>query len=1022
MDSHAQVIRASAGTGKTFSLTNHLMSLLAQGAQPEEILATTFTKKAAGEILERVFKRLSAAALDLNEAEELRRHLKLNSFDQAAAAELLKKLVVEQHRLTICTLDSFFIKVARAYSLELGLPLAWRIIEEVAAHEMLLAAIGEAISRTDIDVLSGLMALLHDGEVRHSVHGAIEGDISRLLSVFRESGAAAWNSLRVPKGLSKDELLACIAALESLQMPLTQKGEPNKRWISANDNALSCVREGDWVKFISQGLASKIIEGESAYFKVDIGTSVLEAYQPLIKHASSVLLRKLKEQTLATLNLLQMVSEHFEALKLSSAGLRFDDVKYLLSENSLTEHAADIYFRLDSRIKHLLLDEFQDTSRSEWSVIRPIVEEILSKASAENSFFCVGDVKQAIYGWRGGVSEIFNEFESGKWELEHARLDVSYRSAPEVIEAVNAVFSEIEQNPVFAESPESISGWAADFTLHQTKLTQLAGRVVLRTLPEPVEDPEQEAAAEIARCVQQIVEVAPESSVAVLVRRNRMIPRIMMELKRLQIDASEEGGNPVHDSPYVAIVLSLIELADFPDNTVAAFHVATSELGKALGFKDASNSEERLRFSFQLRRELGSNGCGKSVLRWCSLLAPVCGRRDRLRLEQLVELAFRFERDAGSRPKYFADYVRSTRVALPTGSPVRVMTIHQSKGLEFDSVVLADIDTVLGSGVQRSGVLLHRADPLSEPDCVVRYPKREVRSLVPTLVEMYEQACAEELRESLSVLYVALTRAVHSLTILIPSSKNRRGNTFADVLVGALARDVERAPDRVLYESGSTDWARTWQGSSVTPTEHPDAHPLNFATAAAPRRFERKRASLAARGVEEVFAYVENREARRRGTAFHAMLEHVEWIEDDFTSGQLSAAVRGVPGGLGAFAEELFAVLSKGEMKQVLSTERYVDWKVDQLQVFNELPYSVLSGSELLSGKIDRVVVGSNGGIAQQIEILDYKTGGIREEDQAKYAAQMEAYREAVSHLFACRPDQIAAGLLYLDEGRFIKY
>ena len=1017
----ALVIRASAGTGKTFSLTNHLISLLAKGVSPDEILATTFTKKAAGEILERLFSRISDAALDSSKADELRGFAQLEQFAQGDAEKLLSSLIDQQHRLTICTLDSFFIRVARAYSLELGLPIAWRIIEEVAAREMLRAAIGEALSRTDIDALSDLMLLLNRGEIKHSVHAAIERDIGELLSVYREAPAHAWNWLSIAGAMDKSGLRDCILALEELDLPLTKKGDPNKVWLAANEEAVSRAREGEWDAFLDAGVAKKIVAGETMFSRAEISEEILAAYQPLIAHASSELLRRLQGQTLATHSLLSFVSERFDSLKLGSAGLRFDDVKYLLSENSLTDSGSDIYFRLDSRIKHLLLDEFQDTSRSEWSVIRPIVEEILSKAAEDNSFFCVGDVKQAIYGWRGGVSEIFGEFESGNWEIDRARLDLSYRSAPEIMDTVNSVFANISDNPVFESKQEQIASWVEDFQRHDTALKELSGHVSLRVLPAVGEEGEQENAAAIAETVKGLVELQPKASVAVLVRRNKMIPRIMMELKRQGIEASEEGGNPVHDSPFVAIIMSALELADYPENTIAAFHVSSSALGEAFGFEDATNDEKRRRLSLDLRRELSASGYGRTIFRWSSVLAPHCGKRDRMRLEQLVDLAFRFERESNSRPGYFADYVRVTRVALPSGSPVRVMTIHQSKGLEFDSVVLSDIDTVLGSGVRRLGVLQHRPDPLSEPDKVIRYPRKGVRALEPVLGEMYEQAVAEELRESLSVLYVALTRAVHTLTVLVPVQKNRSGPTFADILINALALDVERKAGAVLFEAGDRDWVRSWREQDSEVLEEVDAYPLEFADMTKSTRLQRRRATNDKGAAEDVFSYIENREARRRGTAFHDMLEGIEWLDDSSPSVlDLSGRVsRGHKGERRRFAEDLLSKLEMPGARDLLSRERYAKWGAERLEVFNELPYSVLTDGELLTGRIDRVVVAYNGSAVTNVEVIDYKTGDRREADRERYGRQLNSYKEVVSRMFNCPKELVGAGLLYVDSATF---
>ncbi len=121
-----RIIRASAGTGKTFQLSNSFLQLLFGGAESDSILATTFTRKAAGEILDRVFARLADAALDDAKLAALSQQLALPLLDAAQCRRALAEMVRRLHRLRVGTLDSFFIEIARCFCLELGLPPGWR--------------------------------------------------------------------------------------------------------------------------------------------------------------------------------------------------------------------------------------------------------------------------------------------------------------------------------------------------------------------------------------------------------------------------------------------------------------------------------------------------------------------------------------------------------------------------------------------------------------------------------------------------------------------------------------------------------------------------------------------------------------------------------------------------------------------------------------------------------------------------------------------------------------------------------
>ncbi|MEZ6105128.1 MAG: UvrD-helicase domain-containing protein [Pirellulaceae bacterium] len=147
----ATFIRASAGTGKTFQLSNRYLRLLLAGQRPDSILASTFTRKAAGEILERVIQRLARAAASSAEATDLAGHLDAQQVERPEFARLLRDLLRRLDRCRISTLDSYYGQLARTYCLELGLPPAWSILDEAKIAEFR----SEAIRRTLAEGFAG---------------------------------------------------------------------------------------------------------------------------------------------------------------------------------------------------------------------------------------------------------------------------------------------------------------------------------------------------------------------------------------------------------------------------------------------------------------------------------------------------------------------------------------------------------------------------------------------------------------------------------------------------------------------------------------------------------------------------------------------------------------------------------------------------------------------------------------------------------------------------------------------------
>ena len=125
-----QVVLASAGSGKTFQLTLRFAELLLRGARPDEVLAATFTRKAAGEIQARILERLAAAAEGGEGLDELRAQLDWPDLELEACQQVLKATVDALPRMQVLTLDSWFARLGRG-SLELGLDPGWRMVEEV---------------------------------------------------------------------------------------------------------------------------------------------------------------------------------------------------------------------------------------------------------------------------------------------------------------------------------------------------------------------------------------------------------------------------------------------------------------------------------------------------------------------------------------------------------------------------------------------------------------------------------------------------------------------------------------------------------------------------------------------------------------------------------------------------------------------------------------------------------------------------------------------------------------------------
>jgi ATP-dependent exoDNAse (exonuclease V) beta subunit len=1043
------VIRASAGTGKTFQLSNRFLGLVFAGAPLDSILATTFTRKAAGEILNRVLVRLAEAALDPCKLAELGEQIGHAPLDAACCRRMLGQMVHHMHRLRVGTLDSFFVEIARNFSLELGLPPGWEIADDIVDQELRAAAIRRVLQdRSTNDVLR-LMHLLTKGQASRSVSEQISLLVKDLYGCYLEAPKEAWQSLPRCKQLTPPELAEALTALAEVPLPT------GKRFADARQQAVEAAQSDGWEDFLAKGLAAKILNGEGTYYRQPIAQEVAEAYQPLIQHAKAVIIGQIANQTEATHELLERFDAAYQTLKLSERALRFEDVTRKLGTAEVASRLDDVLYRMDVHISHLLLDEFQDTSPVQWKALRLLAQR-LTREGPGKSFFCVGDVKQAIYGWRGGVAEIFEALDEELDQLELKYLNDSRRSSQVVIDCVNRVFEGLVTNAVMQKYDAAAQKWSARFAEHTTFRKELPGYCSLATAPQADEGEKQEvatlrfAADEIVRLHREM----PGYSIGVLVRRNAAVARLIYELRQRGIEASEEGGNPLTDSPAVELVLSLLTLADHPRDTIARFHLASSPMSNMLGLANHQDTTAASRLSHQIRQSLLAAGYGPTIYGWTEQLAPSCDRRDLSRLLQLVQLAYVHDSEAGARVDGFVNRVRRQRVENPAIADVRVMTVHQAKGLQFDIVVLPEMDVRVAG--QPPQMVINRPKPTGAIESICRYVSKDLRALLPpAFAETFSSQERLVVEESLCVLYVAMTRAIHALHMIIAPSRNNEQttpSTYAGLLRSALTNGKRTDPAMVLYEHGDARWftkAKLRAATGAAPPverEQPLAIQLAKSPPQSSRGLDRRTPSQLEGGPLVDLARqlrLDGSPRLDRGTLLHAWFQQIEWLADGQPAEDVLRRIAARPEFNGLDAEELlkefYAALKNPIVRGVLCHSTYErpcgaatacaihaksSGKLWRWQVWRERPFAIRDGDAILSGKIDRLVALYDGSELVAADVVDYKTDKLPADDpQAAdvraevYRPQLDAYRRAASKLCRLAPERVSARLLFVEPG-----
>ncbi|GAA7204083.1 RecB-like helicase [Helicobacter pylori] len=443
MDTKRQcmALKASAGSGKTFALSVRFLALLFKGANPSEILTLTFTKKATAEMKERILDYLKILQKENLEDEkekeksqnilkELEEKYRLNpSFVQNRAQEIYQRFLNAEIRIS--TIDAFFQSILRKFCWFVGLSANFEVNEDTKAHQQQLnESFLSALNNEQLEELSVFITqcLSYDSYTSDSVLEWL-----RFLK----------NKLYLFDPNKKDPVFDEERFLEKLRS-LNQQIQSVE---TASNEAKKAIKCDDFRGFLNSSLTWLEKKSEYRYFKKfkdEIPTLESEC-----EEIENDLKRYYEARESALFKKFPKFIQLYDKATSKIQSLDFDAIKDKVHAllNGYEEMPAEFfYFRLDSRIAHILIDEFQDTSLNDYKILAPFIDEIkagIGQAKWHRSVFFVGDVKQSIYGFRGSFSSLF---ESVSKDFYHDNLEFNHRSSPLIINYVNTIFKKAYQN------------------------------------------------------------------------------------------------------------------------------------------------------------------------------------------------------------------------------------------------------------------------------------------------------------------------------------------------------------------------------------------------------------------------------------------------------------------------------------------------------------------------------------------------------------------------------------------------
>ncbi|ANH43222.1 recombination protein RecB [Helicobacter pylori] len=443
MDTKRQcmALKASAGSGKTFALSVRFLALLFKGANPSEILTLTFTKKATAEMKERILDYLKILQKENLEDEkekeksqnilkELEEKYRLDpSFVQNSAPKIYQRFLNAEIRIS--TIDAFFQSILRKFCWFVGLSANFEVNEDTKAHQQQLnASFLSALNNKQLEELSVFIAqcLSYDNYTSDSI-------LERLR--FLKNKLYLFDSNEKDPVFNEEGFLE---KLRSLNQQIQSVG-------TASDKAKTAIKCDDFRGFLNSSLTWLEKKSEYRYFKKfkdEIPTLESEC-----EEIENDLKRYYEAKESALFKKFPKFIQLYDRATSKIQALDFDAIKdkvHALLKGYEEMPAEFFYFRLDSKIAHILIDEFQDTSLNDYKILAPFIDEIkagIGQAKWQRSVFFVGDVKQSIYGFRGSFSSLF---ESVAKDFYHDNLPFNHRSSPLIINYVNTIFKKAYQN------------------------------------------------------------------------------------------------------------------------------------------------------------------------------------------------------------------------------------------------------------------------------------------------------------------------------------------------------------------------------------------------------------------------------------------------------------------------------------------------------------------------------------------------------------------------------------------------
>ncbi|MBL0941606.1 MAG: double-strand break repair helicase AddA [Alphaproteobacteria bacterium] len=477
-------VAASAGTGKTKVLTDRILHLLLEGFAPERILCLTFTRAAAGEMANRLHKKLS----DWATAEENRLNDDLYQLlgrqPSQKTIELARRLFIQvidvPGGMKIQTIHGFCQSLLKRFPLEAGLSPHFTILDEQTAQALLLQAQTDTLEHTDDPIISKSLEYLSSVFDETSFQDSLKTLISERQKL-NWMQTASRKKLNENKKLFEEFLGVSLEVTEEILIkeacedrafnPLHLKSIIKTLELGSKKDCERALGLASWLEnpqtraitfadycdvFLTKERSIRTCLATQAIIKThpEIEDILSAEANRLYRLCLSLKQLKVGQISWALAQLGSKILAHYQHLKTKRALLDYDDlIDHTVTLLTQPEITPWVLYKLDGGIDHILIDEAQDTNAQQWDVIARLAEEFFSGLSArqtQRTLFVVGDAKQSIYSFQGADPNVFHAkrrdfaqaIQASQQEWREVTLDISFRSTKAILDTVDCVFAQ----------------------------------------------------------------------------------------------------------------------------------------------------------------------------------------------------------------------------------------------------------------------------------------------------------------------------------------------------------------------------------------------------------------------------------------------------------------------------------------------------------------------------------------------------------------------------------------------------